>query len=47
MPSSSAGVMTFYGEERSRVHITPIHVVIMCILVALLVIVLNYTSIFA
>jgi len=46
MPSSSAGVMSFYDEERSRIRIMPSHVVILCVLVALIVIVLNYTPLF-
>jgi preprotein translocase subunit Sec61beta len=41
MPSSSAGVMSFYDEERSSVRLKPMHVVIMCVLVALVVILLE------
>jgi preprotein translocase subunit Sec61beta len=46
MPSSSAGVMSFYDEERSRIRIMPMHVVILTALVCLIAILLNYTSIF-
>lgn len=46
MPSSSAGVMSFYDEERSRIRIKPTHVVILCVIVSLIVILLNYTSLF-
>ena len=46
MPQSGAGVMSFYDEERSRIRIMPSHVVIMTILVAIIVILLNYTSVF-
>ena len=46
MPSSSAGVMSFYDEERSRIRIMPSHVVILCVLVALIVIMLNYSPYF-
>ena len=42
MPSSSAGVLSFYDEERSSVMLKPTHVVILCIIVALLGIYLNY-----
>jgi preprotein translocase subunit Sec61beta len=41
MPSSSAGVMSFYDEERSVIRLKPMHIVIMCILVAAVVIVMN------
>jgi preprotein translocase subunit Sec61beta len=44
MPSSSAGVMSFYDEERSRIRIMPSHVVILTVVVALLVMILNYTT---
>jgi preprotein translocase subunit Sec61beta len=46
MPSSSAGVMSFYDEERSRIRIKPSHVVILSVIVALVVILLNYTTVF-
>ncbi|HIH23753.1 TPA: preprotein translocase subunit Sec61beta [Candidatus Woesearchaeota archaeon] len=46
MPSSSAGVMSFYDEERSKIRIKPAHVVILCVLVSLVVILLEYTTIF-
>lgn len=41
MPSSSAGVMSFYDEERSVVRLKPVHVVILCVIVAVFVILLN------
>ena len=41
MPRSSAGVMSFYDEERSSVRLKPIHVVIMTVLIALVVILLE------
>jgi preprotein translocase subunit Sec61beta len=41
MPSSSAGVMSFYDEERSRVRIKPMHVVILCSVVAIVVMLLE------
>ena len=41
MPSSSAGVMSFYDEERSVVRLRPMHVVIMCTVVAIVVMALN------
>jgi preprotein translocase subunit Sec61beta len=46
MPSSSAGVMTFYDEERSKVKITPTHVVILSVIVALFILLLEHSSIF-
>jgi preprotein translocase subunit Sec61beta len=46
MPSSSAGVMSFYDEERSSVRLKPMHVVFLTVLVALVVLLLNYSSIF-
>lgn len=42
MPSSSAGVLSFYDEEKSTVVIKPMHVVILCVVVALIVMWLNY-----
>jgi preprotein translocase subunit Sec61beta len=42
MPSSSAGVMSFYDEERSSIRLKPIHVVIMTALVALTVMLLEF-----
>lgn len=45
MPSSNAGVLSFYDEERSTVLLKPTHVVIMCILVGIFVMLLNYTNI--
>jgi preprotein translocase subunit Sec61beta len=41
MPSSSAGVMSFYDEERSVIKLQPMHVVIMCVVVAIAVMVMN------
>jgi preprotein translocase subunit Sec61beta len=41
MPSSSAGVMSFYDEEKSVVRLKPTHVVILCVIVAVFVILLN------
>jgi preprotein translocase subunit Sec61beta len=46
MPSSSAGVMTFYDEERSRIRITPTHVIILTVIVALFVLFLEHSSVF-
>ena len=46
MPSSRAGVMSFYDEERSRIRIMPTHVVILTVLVVIVIMLLNYTSIF-
>jgi preprotein translocase subunit Sec61beta len=46
MPSSSAGVMSFYDEERSKIRIKPTHVVILAVLVCIIVILLEYTSLF-
>ncbi len=46
MPSSSAGVLSFYDEERSKILLKPAHVVALCIIVALFVMMLNYTNIF-
>ncbi len=42
MPSSSAGVLSFYDEEKSTVKLKPQHVVILCIIVGLAVMYLNY-----
>lgn len=41
MPSSGAGVMSFYDEERSVFRLRPMHVVIMCVIVAVVVMVLR------
>lgn len=41
MPSSSAGVMSFYDEERSSVKLKPQHVVILGVIIAAVVIYLN------
>ena len=41
MPSSSAGVMSFYDEERSSVRLKPMHVVIFGALVCIVVMLLN------
>lgn len=46
MPSSSAGVMSFYDEEKSSIRIKPSHVVILTVLVCVVVLLLEYTSIF-
>ena len=46
MPSSSAGVMSFYDEERSKIRIRPTHVIILGVLVAIVVILLNYSGLF-
>ena len=46
MPSSSAGVMSFYDEEKSRIRIKPSHVVILTVLVCVVVLLLEYTTIF-
>ncbi|MBR9700685.1 preprotein translocase subunit Sec61beta [Candidatus Woesearchaeota archaeon] len=42
MPSSSAGVLSFYDEERSTIMLKPQHVVIMCVLVIVSVLILTY-----
>lgn len=42
MPSSSAGVLSFYDEEKSTVRLKPQHVVILCVIVALVIMWLNY-----
>ncbi len=46
MPSSSAGVMSFYDEERSKIKIGPTHVVILTVIVIVFALILNYTSLF-
>lgn len=46
MPSSSAGVLSFYDEERSSVRLRPQHVVILIVLVAVAIAILNYTGLF-
>jgi preprotein translocase subunit Sec61beta len=46
MPSSSAGVMSFYDEERSRIRIKPSHVVILTIMICVFILLLEYTSVF-
>ena len=33
MPSSSAGVLSFYDEERSTIKLKPMHVIILAILI--------------
>jgi preprotein translocase subunit Sec61beta len=42
MPSSSAGVLSFYDEERSVVRLKPQHVVILCVIVTLALLYVNY-----
>ena len=42
MPSSSAGVMSFYDEERSSIKLKPQHVVVMCVVVIAIVAYLNW-----
>lgn len=46
MPSSSAGVLSFYDEEKSTIMLKPSHVVVLCIIVAAFVMILNYTTLF-
>jgi preprotein translocase subunit Sec61beta len=46
MPSSSAGVLSFYDEERSKILLKPSHVIILGLLIATVVIVLEYTTLF-
>lgn len=46
MPSSSAGVLSFYDEERSRIRLQPMHVVILIVVVTIAILLLNYTSLF-
>jgi len=46
MPSSSAGVMSFYDEEKSRIRIKPSHVVIMTVIVSVIILLLEYSSLF-
>jgi len=46
MPSSSAGVLSFYDEERSKVLLRPSHVVILALIVAATVMLLEYTTLF-
>ena len=42
MPSSSAGVLSFYDEEKSSVLLKPQHVVILCLIVGIAILWLNY-----
>ena len=42
MPSSSAGVLSFYDEEESSIKLKPQHVIILCVIVALGLMWLNY-----
>ena len=46
MPSSSAGVLSFYDEEHSTVVLKPSHVVVLALLVASAVILLEFTTLF-
>jgi preprotein translocase subunit Sec61beta len=46
MPSSSAGVISFYDEERSTFLLRPSHVVILGVLLAAAVMILEYTTLF-
>ncbi|MDD9954449.1 MAG: preprotein translocase subunit Sec61beta [Candidatus Woesearchaeota archaeon] len=41
MPSSSAGVLSFYDEERSTIKLKPTHVVILAVLIGAAVIYLQ------
>ena len=41
MPSSSAGVISFYDEEKSRIRIKPMHVVILIVIVAAVIMLLE------
>ncbi len=42
MPSSSAGVLSFYDEEKSSIRLRPQHVVILCVIVIVAIMYLNY-----
>ena len=41
LPSSSGGIIQYYDEYKSKIELTPIHVVIITVLVMLGVIVLH------
>jgi len=41
IPSSTAGITSYFGEYKSNIEIKPGHVVIFCILVIMLVIALR------
>jgi preprotein translocase subunit Sec61beta len=42
MPSSSAGVLSFYDEERSSVRLRPQHVIVLCVIIIAALLYLNY-----
>ncbi len=41
MPSSGAGILRYYDEEKSRVQLKPEHVIALCIITGVIVIVLH------
>jgi len=41
MPSSSAGVLSFYDDERSNIKLKPMHVVILAVVIGAAVIYLG------
>jgi len=41
LPSSSGGIMQYYDEYSSKIHISPWHVIILVAIVMLIVIFLN------
>ncbi|MFT4310869.1 MAG: preprotein translocase subunit Sec61beta [Candidatus Woesearchaeota archaeon] len=41
MPSSTAGITTYYGEEKSKVQIAPMHVIALVIAVIVLLLLIH------
>jgi len=44
LPSSSGGIMQYYDEYSSKVHISPWHVIILVAIVMLIVVFLNLVN---
>lgn len=41
MPSSGAGITRYFGDVKSKIEIAPGHVIIMCVVVAIIILVLH------
>ena len=44
LPSSSGGIIQYYDEYKSKLEVTPMHVVILTVAVMLLVVILHWLS---
>ena len=41
MPSSGAGITRYFGDYKSKIEIAPGHVIIICVVVAVLILILH------